>query len=115
MQASRDILGVDAELHPETPADVESENPHRSLAEAKALGELLAHEVRHLSRHVHGQLGPPGAVLGDHGTGLHRQSRHAVDGETPLHHDIGLSKARLDIAASLRVRHEQVGLEDVRL
>ena len=112
VEPGQDVLGINTQLESETTASIGIRPPQSALVEAQALGQLLADQMRHLGRHVHGELACARLPFGQHGPGLHRQPGDPVDEEPTLDHHVGLGHAAVGVTPTLRVGDQQVGGQD---
>ena len=97
-EAGEHLLAVDLQLGAEAAADLWRDDADAVLADPELDREHDARDVRDLGRRVQREaVGLPG---GEHAARLDRPSGGAVVDDPPLHDDVGLGQARVDVAAA---------------
>ncbi len=100
------LFGVDGDLAAEAAADLGRDHADPHFGEAEALGELLLHEMRNLSRRPDRELLRPLVPAREDGAALHRDRRDLLVHELELHHAVGLFEELVDLGG-VRGGHRQ--------
>ena len=93
------LLRREPRLDAEAAADIGRDDADAPLLDAECLGKAEAERVRHLGRAVDHELVEPMVAIGQNRAALERHAGLAVHAIVAPHHDRGLARGRVDVAA----------------